>query len=241
MKISRFFKLLFSWVRLAFLYGKNKVSDLVFRRVRLKFDESSPLGVNDIYYINLDSRKDRKSEFTLEMSKLGVLNYNRFSAVKDNPGGLGCSRSHQAVLEIAIEKNLDMVLICEDDCEFLVDSRKLATVIREFIANSSLDVLCIGNYLERRPLPISKLLAITDSTQTMSCYLIKKQVLIPLKKLADDSVTSLQAGNSYEDAALDQTWKSLQKQYVFAVPKERLMRQRKSYSDLLNEVVDYGI
>ena len=65
--------------------------------------------------INLDSRKDRMSEFTQEFQSWPVT-VERISAVKYNPGWKGCSASHLKCVKLAKERNYPWVLVMEDDC-----------------------------------------------------------------------------------------------------------------------------
>lgn len=61
--------------------------------------------------INLDSRPDRMEEILAELPKLGITEYERFSAIKG--GALGCDKSHKECL-----KGEGTLLILEDDCVF---------------------------------------------------------------------------------------------------------------------------
>ena len=86
----------------------------------------------DVYYINLDYRIDRKILFEKRASDVGIIP-NRFSAIQPTEiecqsitpfkeirrFKVGCTMSHQAVVKIAKEKNFSNVLIFEDDCLFL--------------------------------------------------------------------------------------------------------------------------
>lgn len=77
--------------------------------------------------INLDRRPDRWELAQEEFKKIGLSNVKRISAVdgKDigpigpiNAGANGCRMSHLKVLNYAIEKDLDAILVLEDDIEF---------------------------------------------------------------------------------------------------------------------------
>jgi len=73
--------------------------------------------IKNILYINLDYRIDRKQHIESELSKMGWTG-ERFSAIKDDIGAIGCSKSHIQCLQIALERGWDHVLICEDDLTF---------------------------------------------------------------------------------------------------------------------------
>ena len=65
--------------------------------------------IKNIFYINLDTRPDRKSKFEEEMKKLG-LQATRFKAVKHTSGALGCSISHLTLLKYARDNKLDHIV-----------------------------------------------------------------------------------------------------------------------------------
>jgi len=89
---------------------------------------------DDVYYINLDYREDRKKLFEERSLAIG-LNAKRFSGIIPKDGEypviesnqkdtrrkwkVGCTLSHQAIVREAKERGLQNVLIFEDDCIFL--------------------------------------------------------------------------------------------------------------------------
>ena len=77
-----------------------------------------------IAYINLKHRKDRKNHILKELKRLKVdkKKLHRVEA-RFTPfnGHLGCALSHIDALDFAIKKNLNNILILEDDCFFIDD------------------------------------------------------------------------------------------------------------------------
>lgn len=89
-----------------------------------------------VFYINLDSRTDRKELFEKRAEEVGVV-AERISAITplesevfplyqghNDPQRkfkVGCTLSHQHVIRLAKEKGLKNCLIFEDDCVFLED------------------------------------------------------------------------------------------------------------------------
>ena len=76
------------------------------------------------YYINLDSRTDRKLETEKQLSKVGI-NAIRYGTIEpkdkdDYPdiGNKGCAESHFDLITQARNKNLNNILIFEDDIIF---------------------------------------------------------------------------------------------------------------------------
>lgn len=75
---------------------------------------------SDIYCINLDSRPDRWQNVSQEFKSIDIFHrVKRFSAIKHDDGRIGCIQSHLSILKISKEKNLDNVLILEDDVHFI--------------------------------------------------------------------------------------------------------------------------
>jgi len=89
---------------------------------------------DDVYYINLDYREDRRKLFEQRSLDNGI-NAKRFSGIVPEDGlydkiesnqkdtrrkwKVGCTLSHQAIVREAKERGLENVLIFEDDCIFL--------------------------------------------------------------------------------------------------------------------------
>ncbi len=74
-------------------------------------------SISDIkhaYYINLDSRTDRKEHVEEQMNIIGI-NAERFKAIRLPNGAIGCSMSHLKLLETAKANNFPHILIVEDD------------------------------------------------------------------------------------------------------------------------------
>lgn len=71
----------------------------------------------DVYIINLAHRVDRFAAIAALCEHSGI-EYNRFEAIRDERGWVGCGSSHLGCVRIAKERNLPWVLIMEDDCSF---------------------------------------------------------------------------------------------------------------------------
>jgi hypothetical protein len=88
-----------------------------------------------IYVINLDRRPDRYEEFQKEISKYGIENVERFSAIdgvtitpnnmKLLAGEIGVLESHLEIVKKCKEEGLKNVLIMEDDVYFSDEILKL--------------------------------------------------------------------------------------------------------------------
>lgn len=216
---------------------------LLLRIVKIIFINQNHKGYGlyncDIYYINLDHRTDRKKDIQDEFHKLNLFNYKRISAVKKSNGALGCAISHKLVYEKSLQSN-NLILVCEDDVSFLLSKAQLDDLINSFYNDSKLDVLCLA-YNALYTIKINNDFYISSNIQTMACYVIKPHVLNEFIKMANVSIEALNAGKSEEIYAIDQVWKRLQNKYIFALPIERAVIQRPSYSDIRNVNVDYNV
>jgi hypothetical protein len=81
------------------------------------------MKINEIpkFVLNLEKRKDRLEYIEKEMSYIGW-DYELFNAV-DTGSYLGCTLSHIAIIDIAIERGYDHVMVIEDDCTFMPYSK----------------------------------------------------------------------------------------------------------------------
>ena len=86
------------------------------------------------FYINLDSREDRREEFEEECKKMN-LQVERFSAIKTFPGGIGCTESHLNVLKKARDLKLESVIIFEDDFQFLISREEYDQILLNLPTN----------------------------------------------------------------------------------------------------------
>ena len=108
---------------------------------------NSIADISHAFYINLDSRPDRKAHVERQMSNIGIP-VSRFKAIKLSNGALGCSMSHLKILEFAKINNLPHVLIVEDDILF-TDVSLFTTQFNKFLElHKDFDVVLIsGNNL----------------------------------------------------------------------------------------------
>ena len=191
--------------------------------------------------INLESRADRLRETEAELAQMGITQWSRFSAVKDLNGALGCALSHAQLME-QVQGLEPAVMICEDDVEFLVTAEELRALVSEFLTNPVLDVLCLAFHLRLPPHAITSRLAITADAATAACYVVKTRALPMLRDSFVEATHLIRAGKPLGLVAIDRHWRKLQRrQLVFAVPRERAVRQRPSYSDIEGHDVFYGV
>jgi len=151
----------------------------------MNFFSAFPRG----YIVNLEERKDRRSEIEKEFINLGIAledtNINFFKAVRpDNAAGFpnigarGCFLSHLNILRDALNDNLSRILIMEDD---LAISQKLIEYQDELISaldNSDWDIIYFGHFLNF-PDESQHLTPYTDGVRSTHFYAVNGKT-IPL-------------------------------------------------------------
>jgi len=65
--------------------------------------------------INLDNRIDRWADIQADFSSWAIP-LERVSAVNEAPGQIGCWKSHQKCIQLALDRGYPWILILEDDC-----------------------------------------------------------------------------------------------------------------------------
>ena len=104
---------------------------------------------NQVLYINLKHRKDRKKSLLEEAKRVGLKKIKRIEADFDILNGAkGCLLSHIRALECS--KKTETTLILEDDCCFTKDHTLLNTQIAEFFNTfgDQWDVFFLGGRYE---------------------------------------------------------------------------------------------
>jgi len=196
--------------------------------------------IKNIYYINLESRIDRKNFIEKQMNILG-LNAKRFNAIPHASGAIGCSLSHLQLLKLAKEQNLDHILILEDDIHF-INPGLFVSNINNFLKNhKDFDVLLIagnnvGNYtiLDKNCVKI-------QSCQTATGYLVRKHYFDKLIHNFENGVNKLTKAPSLEKFyAVDQNWKSLQLIDKWYLLTPLCVSQKPNYSNIEKKVMNYN-
>lgn len=194
-----------------------------------------------IAVINLPSRKDRLIEFSEEMARLGVKQFQVVEGISgrdlypelpgDFSGAIGCNLAHAKAVEAIDWTTSNLLMVCEDDVEFLVDKSELESIVTEFVNNPNLDVLCIAGRVRGGKIRISERLFVATGIVGQACYVIKPNMpgkLAPLWRLGvnDLSKKRLRGKN-------DIIWNQIQKKDAFfGFPTRPFARQRASFSDI---------
>lgn len=201
--------------------------------------------VEQILFINLKEREDRLKEIQEVLSFIPENKIMRFDAIKNDNGNLGCTKSHIACLNLAIENNWKNVLILEDDATW--NNYEKSSVVFENIykEHPDFDVITLGNVGAHFDKKTYKL----HSGQTTTAYFINRHYYETLRdKFMEgerelEKITKDTPGEQkyrIENAnAVDQIWKQLQSKDNWYIVNPALMIQRPSKSSILGGFVDY--
>jgi glycosyl transferase, family 25 len=198
-------------------------------------------SISDIkhaFYINLESRPDRKIYVEEQLKNIG-LNAKRFNAIKMQNGAIGCSMSHLRLIETAKANDWDHVLIVEDDIQFTNPTLFIGQ-FSKFLSNHDFDVVLIaGNNMP----PYTKI----DDTcvqvthcQTTTGYLVKNHYYDALIKNYKAGILNLMKDpRNHALYAIDKYWFNLQAKDRWYLITPLTVTQREDYSDIEKRPTNY--
>jgi glycosyl transferase family 25 len=206
-------------------------------------------NIDHVYYINLDHRNDRNIQFLGEvenMFKGGILEnrIERFPAIENSNGALGCSMSHLAIIKDAKTKGYRNIIVFEDDFMFLVSRNVFEKQLDElfklkYTINSNFDFKAVMlGYNAINQLKFNSLLDKTTNVQTTSGYIFNSTYYDELIECWEKAIHDFKNGGPEFIHTCDQSWKKIQndKWYLFRM---RTGKQRPSFSDCSKTYCDY--
>ena len=189
--------------------------------------------IEKVVYINLESRKDRLEQIQQELSIFPPEKVERFNAIFNEKGAIGCSMSHIAVLEMAISQNWKNVLIVEDDMHWSNFSQPIELLNK--LLSPPYDVIGLGGTLVNYNRNTYK----ASFFSTTIAYVISHHYYpILLENFKEGCQKLIQ---SYEPPkyALDRYWQQIQSRDNWYIIMPPICIQRPSYSDIEKKDVDY--
>lgn len=196
--------------------------------------------ISKIVYINLERRTDRRQEIEAELHAYG-LSGERFNAISHELGIAGCNMSHVQVLKDAEAAGLENLLVFEDDFQFLIDKDVFYKKIEDFFAlNISWDIVLLSYNLAKEE-PYNNLIGRVRDSQTTSGYLIHNKCFRRLIDCIEETTPTLISTKQHWLYAIDQVWKVIQRTGDVFYFKERIGKQRPSFSDNSKVFMDFGV
>jgi len=187
--------------------------------------------IDKVVYINLE-RSTERNEHMKEFVKPFGDKVIRFNAI-DMPtrGHLGCTCSHIAVLEMAIQNKWKNVLILEDDIEW--NHSKIGYDNLQTILTKNWDVILFGGCYVNVDLNTYK---ISQSCSTAS-YLVKSEYFETLLKNYNEGKVFLE--RKYTNRFfIDSHWWRLMKKDNWYIIFPNLMYQMNSFSVIENKIIE---
>jgi glycosyl transferase family 25 len=199
-------------------------------------------SISDIthaYYINLDSRTDRKEHVEEQMSLIGI-QAERFKAIKLPNGAIGCSMSHLKLLETAKANNFPHILIVEDDIKFL-NPELFKFQLNTFLSNhKGWDVVLLGGNNIPPYKKIDDTCVKITSCQTTTGYLVNGHYIdILINNFRNGINKLLESPHLHIMYAIDKFWFRLQRSHNWFLIIPLTVTQREDYSDIEKRTTDY--
>jgi len=196
--------------------------------------------IKHIFYINLETRKDRKLHVEKQLENIGFKNPQRFNAIKLQNGALGCSMSHLKCLEIAKKKELEHIMIVEDDITFLKPDL-FVKQLNEFLSIHKVwDVLLIGGNNVSPYQPIDHTCIKVSKCQTTTGYIVRSHYYdFLIENFRNGIQKLLREPEKHILYAIDKYWFSLQQQHLWYLIIPLTVTQREDYSDIEKRSTNY--
>ncbi len=204
-------------------------------------------NVSDIkhcFYINLESRVDRKEHIETQLKSVGIVYPRRFNAIKLKNGRIGCSMSHLKCLEIAKKNNWPYVMICEDDL-LILDSEKFVQHVNNFFSlhgnnNDSWNVLLVAGNNVPPYVTVDDTCIRISHCQTTTGYIVKNSYYnILIKNIRTGIERLIKEPKKHSLYAIDKFWIQLQRMHTWYMLAPVVAVQREDYSDIEHRTTNY--
>lgn len=195
------------------------------------------IPLDAIYYINLDHRIDKRQHI-----ETNVLPYfdgthlayriERFSAISNENGAIGCSLSHLEIAKKAKTTGARYYLVFEDDFEFLISKNEFQEWITSIFSLPLLDfkiIMLAYNALQNEP--YSDIIHKSNNAQTTAGFIVNCAYVDELIECWEYGISKFLETGEHWKWACDQCWKILQKEKWF-IAAIRIGKQKQGFSDI---------
>jgi len=195
--------------------------------------------IKHAFYINLDSRPDRKEHVEKQLASIGV-RAQRFNAVKMKNGAIGCSMSHLRLLETARENNWDHILIVEDDILFTkppVFVNQMNTFLRN---HPNFDVVLLAGNNMPPYIRVDHSCVQVRTCQTTTGYMVQRHYYDKLIDNFREGINKLiREPEDHRFYAIDKYWFQLQAVDIWYLIVPLTVTQREDYSYIEKRQINY--
>ena len=190
--------------------------------------------IESVVFINLARRTDRLAQIVPELACFGK-RVERFEAIENSFGAIGCTLSHIRVLMNAKAAKKKNVLIVEDDFMWLPENKKAGIArVKELMAKPYDVIMLTGTAIHMHQASGRVVFACTSTA-----YIIAEHYYDTLIANMKEGVLGLMKTKVKPQYALDVYWRFLMQRDLWFMVQPILATQRPSYSDIENRVVDY--
>jgi len=194
----------------------------------------------NVLYINLDHRADRNERVLGELTKIGIMNPERFPAIKMVAGNVGCTLSHIKCIELAKARGWSHVLICEDDITFIDPAIFLNSLGIFLESEPSWDVLVLGGNNCPPFSVISEYYVRVHNIQTTTGYIVRKEYYdVLVANFKEGLANLLREPEKKKQFSIDIWWKHLQQRDKWFLLTPLTVVQAYDYSDIEEKITDY--
>lgn len=191
--------------------------------------------VEKVVYINLEHRTDRRKEIESELNKyFPSEKILRFNAIKESHGGIGCTKSHIAVLEMAKANGWKNYLVVEDDS--IWSNFDKGYPLLESLTKNNYDVIVLGGVVQKIDMSTYKLY----SGHTTTAYMVNSNYYDTLLANFTEGLKGFLSTGNYPVYAIDQYWKRIQPIHNWYCVVKSLILQRPGFSDIENRMLNNG-
>ena len=183
-----------------------------------------------IFYINLDSRTDRRIEME---TMLDGYDYERVSAIEDDDGYIGCAKSHILCIALAKSRGYDKVIILEDDFMFMNGMNFKNIKIPRY----NFDILLLCNRIKKHS-KIDKTFSRVQECSWTSGHILDKNIYNDLIKNLEDGIKDRELNGNNMSNHLDIYWNKLWEKYKCISHNYIFATQKEGYSDIINEKIN---
>ena len=194
-----------------------------------------------IFYINLEKRTDRRKYVEQELASIGFPDHKieRYKAIENKNGAIGCTLSHIMCLKMAMQRKLNNVMIVEDDICF-TDKEFMKSSFNK-IFDYSFDVFMLGvNLFDYEP--IDNIMIRVLGAGTTTGYIVKNHYYETLLSNYKKGLELLLQTNDKSQYCIDSyTIRTLQHQDRWMTFRNLTVTQITDYSDIENRNVNYDV
>lgn len=201
-----------------------------------------------VYFINLGRRTDRLAHLLKQVVHC-PWPVERIEAIDEQPGYIGCAKSHIVALKTFLSSQHDYGLILEDDFSWSIDEQEGWKKIVRFLEawkEINWNVILISHYTTHAARLNVIPTGYQDSgiqrcidAQTTAGYLITKKYAHVLLTCFQAALELLVGHRCPQSNAIDIQWKTLQKSDTWLIFHPPLAHQYPNFSDIEGKFVNY--